>query len=58
MQFERMPFGRFRGLLISDMEPSHCEWLLTTWKGRKDLGASLRRALEERVKMKAEDCAR
>lgn len=41
----RMPFGRYRGLRVDDLEPEYCGWLLRRWTG--PMAQSLRAALEE-----------
>ncbi len=53
-----MPFGEFKGARIIEIPADRCEWLLTEWRGRNDLSPSLRKALQERVKINAEECAR
>ena len=52
----RMPFGKYRGVRVEDLEASYCEHLLGRWTG--DMAASLRAALEDRVRQKAEEVSR
>lgn len=54
----RMPFGEFKGVHVSNLEPSYCKWLLTEFKGKKSIGPELRKALQEVVDRKAEEIAR
>lgn len=53
-----MPFGEFKGLRVIEIPADRCRWLLTEWEGRNSLGATLRRALTERVKIQDEERAR
>ena len=53
-----MPFGQWLDIRVSDLDAAYCQWLLTAWSGREKLSATLRSALEERVKVKAEECSR
>ena len=52
----RMPFGQYHGVRVDDLDAGYCEDLLRRWKG--PMAASLRAALEQRVKDKAEECSR
>jgi uncharacterized protein (DUF3820 family) len=53
----RMPFGKYRGVRVEDLDAGYCENLLNRWDGRP-MAASLRAALEDRVKIKREECAK
>jgi uncharacterized protein (DUF3820 family) len=52
-----MPFGKYRGVRVEDLDAGYCENLLNRWDGRP-MAASLRAALEDRVKIKREECAK
>lgn len=51
----RMPFGGVgkKGVMIQNLEPDYCRWLLEEWKGREDgLSEKLKAALQLRVDQK------
>ncbi len=52
----RMPFGKYRGVRVMDLDAGYCEDLLRRWVG--PMAQSLRAALEERVRVKREETAR
>lgn len=52
----RMPFGKYRGVRVEDLEPSYCEWLLRRFDG--PMGDSLRAELEAVRDRKLEECKR
>lgn len=56
MSSARMPFGRYRGVRVEDLEPEYCGWLLRRWTG--PMAQSLRVALEEVRDRKREECAK
>jgi len=51
-----MPFGKYRGVRVEDLDADYCQNILDRWVG--PMAASLRAALVERVKVKAEEVAR
>lgn len=53
----RMPFGKYCGVRVEDLDAGYCENLLARWDGRP-MAASLRAALEDRVRQKQEETAR
>lgn len=56
MSSVRMPFGKYHGVRVQDLDAGYCEDLLRRWKG--PMAASLRSALEARVREKQEECSR
>jgi len=53
-----MPFGEFRGLRLIDIPADRCEWLLNEWRGRNDMGKTLREKLKHRIALKAQELNR
>lgn len=49
---QRMPFGRWKGAMIGNLEPGYCKWILTQSRMRASIRGTLRDALELRVELK------
>ena len=54
-QETRMPFGEYKGVVIANLDPSYCHWILEDFKGRNTLGKSLADALRARIAEKQEE---
>ena len=52
----RMPFGKYKGVRVEDLDSDYCQNILDRWKG--PMGESLRAALKERIALKAQEVSR
>lgn len=54
---QRMPFGEWKDVLIGNLDPGYCDWLLNKSDAGKAIRGTLRDALELRVKLKKDEAA-
>ena len=51
----RIPFGPKKGIIIANLEPSYCLWMLEEWDLRHSLSKKIQEALRARVVAKQEE---